>query len=179
MKIIQVKDYKEMSNKAAAILAAQVALKEDSVLGLATGSTMVGPYEQLRKINEKGYVDFSKVRSVNLDEYVGLPASDVNSYIYFMETNLFKYINILPENANLPNGRAEELEKECKRYEDLIKRLGGIDLQLLGLGHNGHIGFNEPDEKFVKETHVVNLKESTICANSRFFDDPDQVPKRQ
>lgn len=178
MKIIRAKDYKDMSYKAAGIIGAQIILKEDSVLGLATGSTVEGLYARLCELNREEAIDFRKVKSVNLDEYVNLPVSDKNSYQFFMDTNLFQHVNILPDNTNLPNGMAKDLEKECLHYEALIDTLGGVDLQLLGLGHNGHIGFNEPDTKFEKQTHVVDLNESTIQANARFFDTLDEVPKQ-
>lgn len=166
-----------MSRKAANILSAQVILKHNCVLGLATGSTVEGIYKQLIMMNQNGDVDFSGVRSVNLDEYVGLAGDHNQSYRYFMDTNLFNQINIHKDNTNVPDGMAADIEAECIRYENLIKELGGIDLQLLGLGHNGHIGFNEPDDYFPLLTHRVQLKESTIKANSRFFENEDQVPR--
>ena len=177
MKTIYAENYYDMSRKAANILSAQVTLKSDCVLGLATGSTVEGLYKQLIAWHQKGDVDFSGVRSVNLDEYVGLPEDHNQSYRYFMETNLFRHINIRKENTHMPAGMATDLEEECVSYEALIKELGGIDIQLLGLGHNGHIGFNEPGEAFEMLTHCVQLKESTIKANARFFDREDQVPR--
>ncbi|HHU17615.1 MAG TPA: glucosamine-6-phosphate deaminase [Clostridiales bacterium] len=177
MIIINTKNYEDMSRKAANILSAQVILKHNCVLGLATGSTVEGIYKQLIMMNQNGDVDFSGVRSVNLDEYVGLAGDHNQSYRYFMDTNLFNQINIHIDNTNVPDGMAADIEAECIRYENLIKELGGIDLQLLGLGHNGHIGFNEPDDYFPLLTHRVQLKESTIKANSRFFENEDQVPR--
>jgi len=177
MIIINTKNYEDMSRKAANILSAQVILKHNCVLGLATGSTVEGIYKQLIMMNQNGDVDFSGVRSVNLDEYVGLAGDHNQSYRCFMDTNLFNQINIHIDNTNVPDGMAADIEAECIRYENLIKELGGIDLQLLGLGHNGHIGFNEPDDYFPLLTHRVQLKESTIKANSRFFENEDQVPR--
>ena len=178
MKIIVAKDYADMSRKAANVLSAQVILKEDSVLGLATGSTMVGVYRQLIDWYEKDDSDFSRVRTVNLDEYVGLNPADPQSYRYYMEENFFRHINVLPENTHLPDGMAPDLAAECKRYDRLIQGFGGIDLQLLGLGHNGHIGFNEPDTAFEQETYCVQLSENTIQANARFFENAADVPKQ-
>lgn len=178
MIIYEAKDYKDMSRKAANIISAQIIMKPNCVLGLATGSTPIGTYEQLVEWYHKGDLDFSKVTSVNLDEYRGLEKSNDQSYDYFMHEHLFDKVNIHPENVNLPDGMAEDAEKECKRYEELIRSLGGVDLQLLGLGHNGHIGFNEPGAAFEKETHCVNLTERTIEANKRFFASADDVPKQ-
>lgn len=178
MRIIKASNYNEMSRCAANIIAAQITLKPDSVLGLATGSTPIGTYKLLVKGYQQGNLDFSKVKSVNLDEYCGLDGSHDQSYRYFMNTNLFNHVNIDMANTNVPNGIATDLEQECKRYDRLIEELGGVDLQLLGIGHNGHIGFNEPNEFFDKTTHVVDLKQSTIDANSRFFEKIEDVPKR-
>ncbi len=178
MKIYEVKDYKEMSRKAANIISAQVILKPDCVLGLATGSTPIGTYEQLVEWYNQGDLDFSEVKSVNLDEYKGLDRQNDQSYYYFMHEHLFNHVNIKSENTNVPNGMEPDAEKECARYEELIRSLGGVDLQLLGLGHNGHIGFNEPCDVFEKETHCVDLTESTIEANKRFFASADDVPKQ-
>lgn len=178
MRIYRAKDYYDMSRKAANIISAQVILKPSCVLGLATGSTPVGLYGQLVNWYEKGDLDFSEVRTVNLDEYKGIAPEDEQSYYYFMHRNLFDRVNIRPENTNLPNGLAADPEAECRRYEALIQSLGGIDLQLLGMGHNGHIGFNEPGAAFEKETHCVTLTERTIEANKRFFASEDQVPRQ-
>ncbi len=178
MKFITVKSYEELSRMAANIIASQVVLKPQSVLGLATGSSPVGTYKKLAEYCKNGDVDFSKVISVNLDEYVGLNKDNDQSYRYFMDNNLFSHINICMENTYVPNGCAADLSKEGERYDKLISDLGGIDLQLLGIGLDGHIGFNEPDDVFIKETHVVDLDESTIEANSRFFASKDDVPKK-
>jgi glucosamine-6-phosphate deaminase len=178
LKIIRAKDYDEMSRKAANVFFAQLVFKQDSVLGLATGSSVLGLYENLIMAYKIGDLDFSEVKTVNLDEYAGLSGTSDQSYRYYMENNLFKHINIKPENAHLPDGLAHDMNAECKRYEKLIGSLGGIDLQLLGLGLNGHIGFNEPGGVFTKETHIVGLEESTIKANSRFFKNESEVPKQ-
>lgn len=178
MKIYKAKDYKDMSRKAANIISAQVIMKPNCVLGLATGSTPIGTYDQLVEWYNKGDLDFSEVTTVNLDEYKGLPRTNDQSYYYFMHQHLFDRVNIDPERTNVPNGMEPDAEKECGRYEELIRSLGGVDLQLLGLGHNGHIGFNEPGEAFEKETHCVDLTESTIEANKRFFASANDVPKQ-
>ena len=178
MKIYKAKDYKDMSRKAANIISAQVIMKPNCVLGLATGSTPIGTYDQLVEWYNKGDLDFSEVTTVNLDEYKGLPRTNDQSYYYFMHQHLFDRVNIDPERTNVPNGMEPDAEKECGRYEELIRSLGGVDLLLLGLGHNGHIGFNEPGEAFEKETHCVDLTESTIEANKRFFASADDVPKQ-
>ena len=177
MRIYEAKDYNEMSRKAANIISAQVIMKPDCVLGLATGSSPIGTYKQLIDWYKKGDLDFAKVRTVNLDEYKGLAGDNDQSYRYFMNVNLFNQINIMPENTHVPNGLADDDEKECKRYDALIDRFGCIDLQLLGLGHNGHIGFNEPADVFPKGTHCVALTESTITANSRLFEKAEDVPR--
>lgn len=178
MQIYRAKDYEDMSKKAANIIASQVVLKPDCVLGLATGSTPIGAYKDLVEKYEQGDLDFSQVTTVNLDEYKGLPRENDQSYYYFMHDNLFDHVNVKPENTHLPDGTKEDANEECARYEELIRSLGGQDLQLLGLGHNGHIGFNEPDTVFEKTTHCVDLQESTIEANKRFFASADDVPKQ-
>ena len=178
MKFITVPTYEKMSRQAANIISAQVIMKPQSVLGLATGSSPLGIYRQLIDWYNKGDVDFSQTISVNLDEYVGLSESDPQSYRYFMQTNFFDHINIRRENTFVPNGCAANLEQECADYDARIDRLGGIDLQLLGIGLDGHIGFNEPAGVFVKSTHVVDLHESTIRANARFFDSEGDVPRQ-
>lgn len=177
MKIISATDYQSMSRKAANIISAQVILRPTSVLGLATGSTPIGIYKQLIEWYRKGDLDFSSVRTVNLDEYCSLSESHPQSYHYYMKENFFSKINIREENINIPNGLAEDYEKEGRRYDQLIADIGGIELQLLGIGHTGHIGFNEPADAFDKTTHRVKLNEKTIEANSRFFDDIEDVPK--
>ena len=178
MKLYRVKDYKDMSKIAANIIAAQVITKPDCVLGLATGSTPIGTYQQLIEKYNNGDLDFSAVKSANLDEYKGLPKDHDQSYYYFMNDNLFKHVNIDPANTNIPNGMEPDADAECARYEKVIAELGGVDLQLLGLGHNGHIGFNEPADSFDKITHCVDPTESTLEANKRFFASIDDVPKQ-
>ena len=178
MRIIKAKDYKEMSRKAANIIAAQVITKPDSVLGLATGSTPIGMYQELIAGYKNGDLDFSQVKSVNLDEYRGLPREHDQSYYYFMYENLFKDINIDLNNTNVPNGMELDSDKECERYNQVIESMGGVDKQVLGLGHNGHIGFNEPADSFAKLTHCVDLTQSTIEANKRFFASADDVPRQ-
>ena len=178
MKIYVSDDYKGMSRKAANIVSAQVILNPACVLGLATGSTPIGMYQQLIDWYNKGDLDFSQVKSVNLDEYVGLAPTHDQIYRYFMQHNLFDHVNIDPANTNVPNGLASDPEAECQRYNEVIRSMGGIDVQVLGMGHNGHIGFNEPGQAFELETHVVDLTERTIEANARFFASKDEVPKR-
>lgn len=179
MKIIRAKDYQDMSRKAANIISAQVIMKPDCVLGLATGGTPVGTYAQLVDWYNKGDLDFSEVTTVNLDEYRGLPKEHPQSYWYFMNENLFSKVNIDPAKTNLPDGTNLDTAAECARYNGIIHKLGGINLQLLGIGPNGHIGFNEPGEAFELETHCVNLTAETIEANKRFFDgNVDLVPKQ-
>ncbi len=178
MKIYKAKNYQEMSRKAAGLIAAQVLMKPDCVLGLATGSTPIGTYSRLVELYQNGELDFSEVKTVNLDEYKGLSGEHEQSYRYFMTEHLFSKVNIFPENTNIPNGMEPDAETECSYYDALIQSLGGIDLQLLGLGHNGHIGFNEPCEVFAKGTHCVNLTDSTIQANTRFFNSREEVPKQ-
>lgn len=177
MKYIEVDNYEELSRRAAAIIAAQVISKPDSVLGLATGSSPLGTYACLVKAFENKDLDFSKVTSINLDEYVGLNGDNDQSYRYFMDTNLFSKINIRKEYTFVPNGCAEDIAAECRDYDARIESFGGIDIQLLGIGLDGHIGFNEPDEFFTKETHQVKLDPSTIEANARFFAQMEDVPK--
>lgn len=178
MKFIEAKSYEDLSRKAANIISAQIILEPESVLGLATGSTPIGTYQNLVKGYQNGDLDFSRVRTINLDEYCGLSTDHEQSYRYFMNYHLFNHINIDRNNTNVPNGCADDLQEECSRYEKLIASLGGIDLQLLGIGHNGHIAFNEPNSYFEKDTHVVELKETTIQANARFFNTIDEVPKK-
>lgn len=178
MQIIKATDYDQMSRMAANIISAQVILKPNCVLGLATGSTPIGTYKQLIHWYEKGDLDFSQVNSINLDEYKGLDPSNDQSYRYFMNENLFNHVNINKANTNVPNGLELDSSKACEAYNEIIRTSGGIDLQLLGLGLNGHIGFNEPSDAFEKETHCVDLTQSTIDANSRFFETMDKVPKQ-
>ena len=178
MKIIVTKDYNEMSKVAGNIIAAQIVLKPDSVLGFATGSSPIGTYAELVKKNQAGDIDFSQITTVNLDEYKGLPKEHEQSYIKFMNDNLFDHVNIDKANTYLPDGMAADADAECERYEKLIQDLGGIDLQLLGMGHNGHIGFNEPSDHFEKAVNCVTLTESTIEANKRFFASADDVPRQ-
>lgn len=177
MKIYKAKDYSDMSRKAANIMSAQVIMKPNCVLGLATGSTPIGTYNQLIEWYNKGDLDFTSVTSVNLDEYKGLDHDNNQSYFYFMNENFFKSINIKPEHTHIPDGTQPDSQKACSDYNQVITDVGGIDLQLLGLGHNGHIGFNEPGEAFEKETHCVALAESTIAANARLFENKDEVPR--
>lgn len=178
MKIVITKDYAEMCRLASRIFAAQVTLKPDSVLGLATGGTPVGMYQELINMCNNNEVDFSKVRTVNLDEYAGLSGDNDQSYRYFMNHNLFDHINIDKNNTNVPDGTAKDLEAECERYEQVVESMGGVDIQLLGIGNNGHIAFNEPCEEFPEKTHPVDLTQNTIEANARFFASMDEVPKR-
>ena len=177
MKYIITQTYDELSNKAADIIAAQIIMKPDCVLGLATGSSPVGTYKRLIEDNKSGKIDFSAVTSVNLDEYVGLDVTNDQSYRYFMNDNLFDHVNIDKKKTFVPNGCAADLKAEGEAYDAHIKALGGIDLQLLGIGLDGHIGFNEPDTCFTAATHEVVLDESTIKANARFFANEDEVPK--
>lgn len=177
MRIYEVKNYEELSRKAADMIAAQIILKPDCVLGLATGSTPVGAYRELIKKYENGELDFSQVSSVNLDEYKGLSGENDQSYSYFMNHNLFDHVNIDKTRTHVPNGLEPDADKACADYNTLIGSMGGIDLQLLGIGGNGHIGFNEPCEEFICDTHCVSLAQSTIEANARFFDSIDEVPK--
>ena len=178
MRIYKTKDYEEMSKKAASLIASQMTLKPDSVLGLATGSTPVGTYQKLIQWYQEGMLDFSGITSVNLDEYRGLSPENDQSYRYFMNHNLFDHVNIKKERTYVPDGLEKDSETACKKYDEIIDYVGGIDLQILGLGHNGHIGFNEPGNYFEKTTHCVDLTESTIEANKRFFDREEDVPRQ-
>ena len=179
MVIYKAKNYQDMSRKAANIISAQIIMKPDCVLGLATGSSPVGTYKQLIEWYNKGDLDFSKVTSINLDEYKGLSPENDQSYRYFMNYNLFNHVNIDKSRTFVPDGLESDSQKACDVYNEIIRQQGGIDLQLLGLGHNGHIGFNEPGAAFEKETHCVDLTQETIEANKRFFDgNVDLVPKQ-
>lgn len=168
---------KEAGVKAANSIAALIKTKSDAVLGLATGSSPLAMYDELAAMYERGEISFKNVRSINLDEYIGLEPTHDQSYAYFMKENLFGRIDIDMANTNLPNGLATDYAAECKRYNELYDSLGGTDIQVLGIGHNGHIAFNEPADSFSKGTNAVTLKESTIKANSRFFASEDEVPK--
>ncbi len=176
MRVYCAADYNHASRVAANIISAQVIMKPDCVLGLATGSTPIGTYEELIRRYEQGDLDFSRVHSINLDEYRGLAGDNDQSYRYFMNTHLFDFINIDKKNTYVPDGLEPDSDKACRDYEEIIKAHGGIDLQILGLGHNGHIGFNEPGSTFEKETHCVTLSETTREANARFFSSMDEVP---
>ena len=175
MRIIVAENYEAMSRQAANILSSVVTMKPDCVLGLATGSTPIGTYQELIKRYNEGNLDFSKVKTVNLDEYVGLEPTHDQS---FMQTQLFDHVNVDVANTNVPRGMAQDVEAECRRYDEIIASMGGIDIQVLGMGHNGHIGFNEPADEFPKGTHQVDLAESTIEANARFFENRDMVPRK-
>jgi glucosamine-6-phosphate deaminase len=176
MKLLIAKDYEDMSKKAAQIIIDQVKQKPDSVLGLATGGTVIGTYKMLVDDHKRHRTSYKQVRTVNLDEYVGLHPSNKNSYHYFMKTHFFDHVDLPANQTFIPNGLADQVEEECKQYEQLIAQLGGIDLQLLGIGRNGHIGFNEPGTPFSSKTHCVTLTESTRLANARFFKSVDEVP---
>ena len=178
MKIYKVKDYECLSEKAAQIIASQVILKPDSVLGLATGSTPEGLYGELIKFYEQGIVNFKDVTTFNLDEYYGIHRHNPQSYYHYMRKNLLDHINIKKDNINIPNGLTENIEKHCMQYEENIEKAGGIDIQILGIGRNGHIGFNEPCDEFVANTHLVHLQEETIQDNARFFENVEEVPDK-
>ncbi len=178
MRIIESKNYDDMSRKLANIISAQIVMNPSSVLGLATGSTPIGTYKKLIEYYNSGDISFANVTSINLDEYVGLSPENDQSYRSFMCANLFNHIDINMANTYVPNGLEKDTALECTRYEEIMDNSGGIDLQLLGLGHNGHIGFNEPSDEFKKSTHLVDLAETTIEANKRFFDSVDDVPRQ-
>ena len=177
MRVYCGKDYEEAGKIAGNLIAAQVVMKPDCVLGLATGSTPISAYNTLIEKYKAGDLDFSKVKSINLDEYRGLSPENDQSYRYFMNTHLFDHVNIDKANTNVPDGLEPDAEVACKKYDEIIEKSGGVDLQLLGIGHNGHIGFNEPADEFVKTTNCVKLAQSTIDANARFFESIDDVPK--
>ncbi|MCX7695364.1 MAG: glucosamine-6-phosphate deaminase [Caloramator sp.] len=178
MRIIVTENYDELSKKAADIVASQLILKPKSVIGFATGGTPIGMYREIVKMYREGKFTFKDVTTFNLDEYYGLDRENPQSYYFYMMEHLFKHVDIDENNINIPNGRAENIEKECIEYEEKIEKAGGIDLQILGIGKNGHIGFNEPDVKFEAKTHLVRLDEDTIKANSRFFNSIDEVPTK-
>lgn len=177
MRIKICKDYEEMSRHAALLVAAQVLLKPNSVIGFATGSTSERLYGFLTEMYNRGELDFSELRSVNLDEYYPISSENNQSYHYFMQTKLFGRVNIKPENVHIPNGEAADPHEEARHYEEIINSLGGIDFQILGVGRNGHIGFNEPDTSLFTDTHLTSLTQSTIDANSRFFSPEEKVPE--
>ncbi|MDY0125513.1 MAG: glucosamine-6-phosphate deaminase [Anaerolineaceae bacterium] len=178
MLIITARDYDEMSQKAARYIAAEILLKPDCLLGLATGSTPIGTYQELIRIHQQEGLSFQKVRTVNLDEYYGLPASHEQSYRYFMQETLFDHIDICPDNTHVPDGLTKDPQSYGKEYDELIVALGGIDLLLLGIGSNGHIAFNEPGSYFTAQTRLVDLNANTIEDNSRFFESKDDVPRQ-
>ena len=178
VKVLVCKDYDTLSKKAAGILAGIVNVKPNAILGLATGSSPVGTYKELIKLNQEGLLDFSAVRTYNLDEYYPLDPSNDQSYHYFMNDNLFDHVNIDKNNVHVPDGNAPDMNKACESYEAMLNEVGGVDIQVLGIGGNGHIGFNEPTDTFVGPTHVVELTESTIKANSRFFEKIEDVPTK-
>ena len=178
MRVIICENYEELSNQAAKIVSSQLIVKPNSILGLATGSTPIGLYQNLIEMNKKGEIDFSGVKTFNLDEYYPIKKSNDQSYDYFMKEQLFNHINIDKNNIDIPNGEAEDAKAECERYEKRLDEIGGVDLQILGIGQNGHIAFNEPDENLIAVTHLTGLTKSTIEANSRFFASEDEVPKQ-
>jgi len=178
MRVIVCDNYEQISETAARIVAGQINLKPDCVLGLATGSTPIGLYDKLAELNKNGEVDFSEVTSFNLDEYYPIKKDNPQSYDYFMKEQLFSKVNINIENTYIPNGEAKDAQAECENYEKLIEEKGGIDLQILGIGKNGHIGFNEPDECLITKTHITDLTQSTIDANSIFFDKAEDMPAK-
>ncbi len=176
MKVIFTKDYAHMSRMAAKYIAGLITLHPNSILGLATGTTPIGTYQELIRQHKEEGLSFANATSFNLDEYVGLGEAHPQSYKRFMSQNLFDHVDMRQDSIHVPNGLAENLEAECKRYDSAIAEAGGIDLQILGIGRNGHIGFNEPDLKFASETHVVKLEEQTRQDNSRFFGSLEAVP---
>lgn len=176
MKVIKCENYQEMSNEAAKIVSELIKSKPDCVLGLATGSTPEGLYANLVSMYERHELDFSRVRSVNLDEYYPISPENDQSYRYFMNKHLFNHVNIDPKNTYVPDGSAKDPEEACRKYEEIIAALPQVDIQILGIGKNGHIGFNEPAEKLEPLTHVTGLTASTIEANARFFTSVSDVP---
>lgn len=178
MKIYVVDNYEDLSRKSASIVASQMILKPNSVLGLATGSTPEGLYKELIRLFNEKVIDFKDINTFNLDEYYGMHRHNPQSYYYYMRKNLLDYINIEKDNIHIPHGLADDVEKHCDEYEEEIKQLGGIDLQILGIGRNGHVGFNEPADDFKPKTHLVHLQEETIEDNSRFFENKEDVPTK-
>ncbi|MEM2936101.1 MAG: glucosamine-6-phosphate deaminase [Candidatus Bathyarchaeia archaeon] len=177
MRVIIVKDYDEMSREAARIIAKQVRTKPNSVLGLATGGTPVGTYKELVRMHREEGLDFSKVTTFNLDEYYGLGPDHPQSYHYYMFENLFNHVNVDPKRVHIPDGLAKDIKAFCQEYEEKIKKAGGIDLQLLGIGRDGHIAFNEPGSSLASRTGIVALAEETIKDNARFFEREEDVPR--
>lgn len=178
MDLIIAKDYSDLSRRASRIIASEIKKKPDLVLGLATGSTPLGTYQELVRLYREEGLDFSRVVTFNLDEYYGISMDNPQSYHYYMFENFFKHVNIKPENIHIPDGMAGDVEAHCRKYDEEIAKYGGIDLQLLGIGQNGHIGFNEPGDELLTATHLTNLTQNTIEANSRFFKSMDEVPKQ-
>ena len=178
MEIVISSSTDELNLKGAEYFEKLLAAKPDAVLGLATGSTPIGIYNELIRKYRAGRIDFSRAKAVNLDEYIGLSPDDNQSYANFMQQKLFSQINIQPGNCYIPNGTADDIDAECQRYDRVIASMGGIDIQLLGIGHDGHIGFNEPGHSFEKQTHSIELTKETIAANARFFESMEKVPKR-
>lgn len=178
MKIVSVKKYEELSRKAANLFISQINMKANAVLGLATGGSPIGTYKEMVAAYNKGDVDFSEVTTINLDEYCGIAKEHEQSYWHFMHKHLFQHVNIRPDNIYIPNGENKDVEQVCQEYDEAINKVGGIDIQLLGIGLDGHIGFNEPADHFEINTHMVNLTESTIDANKRFFNSRKEVPKQ-
>ena len=176
MNIYIANDYDEMSKKGAEVIAGIVKEKETPILGLATGGTPIGMYKELIRMNKEGDVDFSKTNTFNLDEYYPINKESPQSYYYFMKENLFNHINIDEENTNIPDGMASDIDKESKEYDEKLRKIGGVDIQVLGIGSNGHIGFNEPSDVFEPETHKVALDKQTIEDNARFFSSINEVP---
>ncbi len=176
LKIIIAKDYDQISREASLLIAEEIQKKPDLVLGLATGSTPLGTYKELIRLYREKKLDFSRVKTFNLDEYYGLSPDSKQSYAYYMKENFFKHINILTANTHIPDGKAGNIDEECKHYDRMIEEHGGIDLQILGIGSSGHIGFNEPEKELDINTHLVELSKKTISDNSRFFNSKEEVP---
>lgn len=178
MNIIVVNNYEELSRKAANIIAKKLILNPKINLGLATGSTPIGMYRELIKLYNEKIINFEQVKTFNLDEYCGIDRKNKNSYYYFMKENFFDFINVKEENINIPKGEVKDFKKECVDYENKIIKSCNVDIQVLGMGRNGHIGFNEPDCYLGSKTHIVELDEDTRNANSRFFNSIEEVPRK-
>ncbi len=178
MRIIAVRDYERLCDIASAVIIDQIRAKADSVLGLATGATPIGVYERLVRRYEEGAADFSACVTFNLDEYIGLPPQSEASYAHYMHERFFSRVNIRPVNAYMPDVSSADIARACREYDGLIARAGGVDLQMLGLGHTGHIGFNEPRGSFIKNTHAVTLSDRTVQANARYFSSTSDTPRR-